>query len=38
MKDLEKKELITVITSDPRRRKGTFNEEKIDSIVFKGSE
>lgn len=38
LKDLENKELITVMTSDPKRRKGTFNEEKIDGIVFKGSE
>ena len=38
LKDLENKELITVMTSDPKRRKGTFNEEKIDRIVFKGGE
>ncbi len=38
LKDLENKELIIVMTSDPKRRKGTFNEEKIDRIVFKGGE
>jgi len=38
LKDLENKDLITVISNDPKRRKGTFNEEKIDEIVFKGGE
>ncbi len=38
LKDLEKKELITVIANDPKRKKGTFPEEKIDRIVFKGDE
>jgi three-Cys-motif partner protein len=38
LKDLEKKELITVVVSEPKRKKGTFPEEKIDRIVFKGGE
>ena len=38
LKDLENKGLIIVMSSDPKRRKGTFNEEKIDKIVFKRSE
>ncbi|GAB4485164.1 MAG: three-Cys-motif partner protein TcmP [Thermodesulfovibrionales bacterium] len=38
LKDLESKDLIVVSSSDPKRKKGTFNEEKIVSIAFKGSE
>lgn len=38
LKDLENKDLITVMSIDPKRRRGTFNEEKINSIIFKGSE
>ncbi len=38
LKELEKRELITVVANDPKRKKGTFNEEKIDRIVFKGGE
>jgi hypothetical protein len=38
LKELELKELISVYSHDPKRRKGTFNEENIDRIVFKGSE
>jgi len=38
LKELEKEELITVVAIDPKRKKGTFPEEKIDRIVFKGGE
>jgi three-Cys-motif partner protein len=38
LKDLEKKVLITVISRDQKRRVGTFNEDKIDWIVFKDEE
>lgn len=38
LKELELKELISVYSHNPKRRKGTFNEENIDRIVFKGSE
>ena len=38
LKDLKKKELITVLFNDPRRRKSTFNVDKIDRIVFKGGD
>ena len=31
---LEEKGLITVVSNDPKRRKGTFNEEKILAIQF----
>ena len=38
LKDLENKDLITVSSRDPQRRKGTFNEENIIKITFKGGE
>jgi len=34
LKDLEDKNLIQVNSSDPKRRKGTFNEEKLVEITF----
>lgn len=34
LKDLENKNLIKVNSSDPKRRKGTFNEEKLIDITF----
>ncbi len=34
LKDLEGKDLIRVSSSDPKRRKGTFNEEKLIDITF----
>lgn len=34
LKDLEVKGMIHVSSSDPRRRKGTFNEEKLINITF----
>ena len=34
LKDLEDKNLILVSSSDPKRRKGTFNEEKLIDITF----
>lgn len=36
LKDLEEKDLIHVNSRDEKRRKGTFNEEKIINTVFKG--
>ncbi len=36
LKDLEEKDLIQVRSSDPKRRKGTFNDEKIIDIMFRG--
>ena len=36
LKDLEGKDLIVVLSRDPKRRKGTFNEENIINITFKG--
>lgn len=38
LKKLETNGLISVYSHDPKRKKGTFNEGKIDRIVFKGSE
>lgn len=38
LKDLENKDLITVSSRDPKRPKGTFNEENIIKITFKGGE
>lgn len=35
LKDLEKKGMIQVNSSDPKRRKGTFNEEKLIGITFR---
>ena len=34
LKDLEEKGMIQVNSSDPKRRKGTFNEEKLIGITF----
>lgn len=34
LKDLEGKGMIQVSSSDPKRRKGTFNEEKLIGITF----
>lgn len=34
LKDLEGKGMIKVSSSDPKRRKGTFNEEKLINITF----
>jgi three-Cys-motif partner protein len=34
LKSLEQNNLIEVVSSDPKRRKGTFNEEKIKNIRF----
>ncbi len=34
LRNLENKNLIHVVSSDPKRRKGTFNEKKIQKIVF----
>lgn len=36
LKDLENKELIIIKSRDPKRRKGTFNEENVIEIIFKG--
>jgi hypothetical protein len=36
LKDIEGKDLIVVLSRDPKRRKGTFKEENIISITFKG--
>ncbi len=38
LKELERRDLVTVVASDSKRKKGTFPEEKIDKIVFKGGE
>ena len=38
LKDMEGKELIIIASRDPKRHKGTFNEEKIIRITFKGGE
>jgi len=38
LRDLDGKELIIVASRDPKRRRGTFNEENIISITFKGGE
>lgn len=38
LKDLENKELIVVSSRNPKRRRGTFNEENIVNITFKGGE
>lgn len=38
LKDLENKDLITVSSRVPNRRMGTFNEENIVKIIFKGGE
>ena len=35
LRDLEGKGLIIVSSSDPKRRAGTFNEDKIKAITFK---
>ena len=35
LKALEAKHLIVVSSHDPKRRPGTFNEEKINTIIFK---
>lgn len=35
LKDLEEKGMIQVRSSDPKRRKGTFNEENLIDITFK---
>ncbi|MDP4030298.1 MAG: hypothetical protein Q8P42_15180 [Gallionella sp.] len=34
LKDLEKKNMIQVSSRDPKRRKGTFNEENLIGITF----
>jgi len=34
LKDLEERGMIQVSSSDPKRRKGTFNEEKLIDITF----
>ena len=34
LKDLEGKGMIQVGSSDPKRRKGTFNEENLTGITF----
>jgi hypothetical protein len=34
LKDLEGKGMIQVSSSDPKRRKGTFNEESLIGITF----
>lgn len=34
LKDLEERNLISVFSNDPRRRRGTFAEEKIQNIEF----
>lgn len=34
LRDLEEQRRISVVSNDPRRRKGTFNEAKVTSITF----
>ena len=38
LKDLEYKDFIIISSSDPKRRRGTFNEDKIEKITFKGDD